>query len=128
MEQSNVTHIPIYTRTPANDPKVGPLYFLPPDDAISSPTARRNAGLAPRHTDCALPHANERVNVLIAGNCGYRANLHGTIKAAICTLALDAKRILVTFRYGENEPGTGAAWVEQTQLTFPDRNAECEVV
>ncbi len=126
MEQPNVTRIPIVKRQPANDPHPGALRFLIPDDCAKTIDARTRAGLIPDHTR--LPDPREAINVVIAANCGQHPALIGTIKAATCVVAIDAARILVNFRYGESDPGTKSAWVELTQITFPKRNADCEVV
>lgn len=127
MEHSNITQLSPghHNRRPANDTTPAPLRFRTPKDILDSARARARAGLATG--TIALPSPGEAVNVLIGDNCGYPASLHGTIKIATCVIALDANRILVKFRYGEADPGTGAAWVTLSQITFPNRNADCEV-
>lgn len=138
MEPTNIKHIPIGNKPvtpphpylagtkPANDGIPGPIKLHIPKDVLDDAGKRHAAGLA---SECiALPEPGESLNVLIGPNCGQRADLVGTIKPARCTLALDAKRILVKFTYGEADDGTSAAWVTLSQLTFPKRNAECGVV
>lgn len=138
MEPTNIKHIPIGSRPviapvpavkatrPANDIHGGPIKLHIPKDVLDDHAKRHAAGLA---TECiALPAANEAINVVIGPNCGQRADLLGTIKPARCITAIDARRILVKFTYGEGDPGTSAAWVTLSQLTFPNRNADCEVV
>jgi len=133
MEQTNITHIPIRTKPdsprpvcPANDAATGPIRLRIPKDVLDDHAKRHAAGLSTRAI--ALPEPGETLNILIGPNCGQRADLLGTIKTATCVLALDPERILVRFKYVEADPGTKAAWVTFSQLTFPDRNADCEVV
>ncbi len=122
MENSNLRTIPIHRKPPANDTQPGPLRFTIPDDVLACAAKRTRAGLVRTHTDHARPDRFETVSVMIAGDTFPR-------RATVMCAPPGHPECLIRYQYQDGAPGCPmAAWVHLTQITYPNRNAQCGVV
>lgn len=123
MEQSNIRHIPIDPAPPrpANDQAAGPLKFHVPQDVLDDADKRRAAGWNTACIDHARPTLFEPVMVTRKGDPFPR-------RATVLCAPPNGTKALIKYRYQDGKPNSPmVAWVSLTQLTFPNRNENCEV-
>ncbi|MEE3046622.1 MAG: hypothetical protein VX620_15340 [Pseudomonadota bacterium] len=127
---TNVTHIPICRPVshpasrpaprPANDADRGPLRLRTPKDVLDDHDARRKAGLSTACRDHTRPHRFECVSVTLPGDPFPR-------RATVMCAPENRNTALIRYHHadGPSDACPMAAWVHITQLTYPNRNADC---
>lgn len=121
MDKSNVTHLPTHRPNLANDAKPGPLRFGIPSDVLDSADARRRAGLATPIRDRARPTPFETATVMLPGDPYPR-------RATVMCAPPDRAHALIKFHHpGLNPQAPMTAWVDLTQITYPNRDQHCGV-